>query len=224
MDEKLREKLERPFDAKVVKARRGPGGKSLSYAAVSAYIARLNECFGNDCWSFEITAREQYDQQVVVEGRLVAAGVIKAGLGGAELRRGRDGELMSLGDAFKTASSDCLKRCARLWGIGLALYEDIEVDAHMPEQRHPSSSIFASSKASNDQHGRVSRAQLDKLRELVAELGAQWPSFKDWVKGEHGVAIEYASRQVASELIADLITKAQARGGNGDASQLGRMQ
>lgn len=223
MNKELKQKLEKAFSAKVTKTRRGPGGKQLSYVAVTEYIGRLNECFG-DGWSFEITAREQFDQHVVVEGRIVADGVIKAGLGGAELRRGRDGDVMSLGDAFKTASSDCLKRCCRLWGIGLALYEDEETSVTPREYDRPSKSIFGSVKPSNDQHGRVSRAQLDKLRELVAELGAQWPSFKSWVKEEHGVAVEYATRQLASELIGDLIAKAQARRGNGDASQLGSLQ
>ncbi len=131
---------------------------------------------------------------------------------------------MSLGDAFKTASSDCLKRCCRLWGIGLALYDNEETSAPPKESEPPSRSIFGSAKPSNDQHGRVSRAQLEKLRELVAELGAQWPSFKGWVKEEHGVAVEYATRQLASELIGDLIGKAQARRGNGDSSQLGSLQ
>lgn len=223
MNDELRKKLGRAFDAKVIKTRRGPGGKQLSYVAVTEYIGRLNECFG-DGWSFEITGREQYDQQVVVEGRLIANGVTKAGLGGAELRRGRDGEVMSLGDAFKSASSDCLKRCCKLWGIGLALYEDEEVPAQASGYQQPSTPIFGTSKPSNDQHGRVSRAQLDKLRELVAELGAEWPSFKNWVKSEHNVAVEYATRQLASELIGDLINKAQARRGNGDAAQLGRLQ
>ena len=227
MNTETKKKLEKAFPAKVIKTRRGPGGKQLSYVGVIEYIGRLNECFG-DGWSFEITARVQFDQQVVVEGRIVADGVIKAGLGGAELRRGRDGEVISLGDAFKTASSDCLKRCCRLWGIGLALYEDEEQPSHghsrTTEPSQIKASIFDSPKAREGRHGRVSRAQLDKLRELVAELGAEWRSFGEWVKSEHGVAVTYASRQLASELIGDLIDKAQARRGNGDASQLGAVQ
>lgn len=230
MNKELKQQLEKAFPAKAIKKRRGPGGKELSYAPVAFYIARLNECFGNG-WGFEITAREHHADQVIVEGRLIADGVVKSGIGGAELRRGRDGELMSLGDAFKAASSDCLKRCCRLWGIGLGLYEDDEAVAHVPEQRQSnrsqsSNSIFGgtNARAGNDQHGRVSRAQLDKLRELVEELGAEWSRFRAHVKEHHNVAVEYSSKTLASELIGDLINKAQARRGNGDAAQLGRTQ
>lgn len=220
MNTELRQKLERPFDANQVKTRRGPGGKQLSYVAVSAYIKRLNEVFG-DGWSFELTSREQFEDHVLVEGRLVAGRVIKSGIGGAELRRHQDGKVMSLGDAFKSASSDCLKRCARLWGVGLALYGD-EDEATQRSSPGPSTPIFGAQQS--ERQGRVSRAQLDKLRELVGELGAEWPSFKSWVKSEHGVSVEYASKELASRLIGDLISKAQARRGNGQFLQHGGLQ
>tara|TARA_R110002096_G_C14660074_1_gene727636 strand:- start:1198 stop:1866 length:669 start_codon:yes stop_codon:yes gene_type:complete len=222
MTEEQKLKLERPFEPKLVRKRRGPGGKELSYVPVTDYIGRLNECFGSG-WSFEITAREQYENQVVVEGRLIADGVIKAGIGGADLRRNRDGEMTSLADAMKTASSDALKRCCRLWGIGLALYVEEENEAAPPPNQAPTS-VFGASKPRNEEQGRVTRAQLDKLRQLVAELGAEWASFRHWVKKEHNVALEYASRSLASEIIGELIHKAQARRGNGHASQPGALQ
>ena len=207
MNDEQQKQLERPFETSVIKKRRGPGGKELSYVSVAEYVKRLNSVFGSD-WSFELTGREHLDSQVLVEGRLTAGGVIKGGIGGAEIRRSRDGAPGSLSDAFKSASSDCLKRCCRLLGIGLSLYGDDEPPANTPTAEFGNSS-------SNGPGGRISRAQLDKLRELVGELGAQWPSFKGWVKTEHGVAIEYATRQLASDLIGELIGKVHARKGNG---------
>jgi hypothetical protein len=221
MNKELQQKLERPFDANVVKKRRGPGGKDLSYVAVTEYVKRLNECFGT-AWGFEITSREQFENQVIVEGRLVAGGVVKSGIGGAELRRSRDGELLSLADAFKAASSDALKRCCRLLGIGLALYDGEDVPAKPAPPTKQGTGDFSAFQR-QDAGGRISRAQLSKLRELVYEVGSQWPSFKAWVKEEHGVAIEYASKRLASELIGDLI-KANARRGNGRYPQQGEHQ
>ena len=92
MNKELKQQLEKAFPAKVIKKRRGPGGKELSYAPVAFYIARLNECFGNG-WGFEITAREHHADQVIVEGRLIADGVVKAGIGGAEGCRRKEAKL-----------------------------------------------------------------------------------------------------------------------------------
>lgn len=218
MNKELREKLERPFDAKAIRKRRGPGNKEFSYVAVGEYVSRLNQVLGTENWSFRITAREHHEREVLVEGILVAAGTEKFGIGGAELRRTRDGEIMSLSDSFKAASSDCLKRCCRLLGIGLALYQTDKVVDASPAQGQVSGgrgvSIFEPP-TQQERGGRISRAQLDKLHQLVDELGAEWASFRSYIKEQHGVAVEYASKQLASDLIGDLIAKAQARRGNG---------
>ena len=82
MDDETRKILGRHFPAEVLKQRKGPGGIVLSYIEVQHYIDRLNEAFAG-AWSFEITHREQVDDQLLVEGRLSAEGVVKTGLGGS---------------------------------------------------------------------------------------------------------------------------------------------
>jgi hypothetical protein len=64
-----------------------------------------------------------YDEEVVVLGTLTAQGVAKSQFGKSRITRARnDNSIISLGDYLKAAATDCLKKCATLFGIGLHLY------------------------------------------------------------------------------------------------------
>ena len=213
MNDEIRKKLDEPFASALVKKRKGPKGKWLSYVPVTEYVRRLNEIFAGD-WSFEITHREQHEDHVLVQGRLIVAGVTKCDIGGATLRRGDDGTLQSLSDDFKAAASDCLKRCCRLLGMGAELYSDDPVDAPVPGATAQENGERPAH-AENGRGGRITVGQMRQLKELVAELGSDWHSFRRWVQNERGVTVEYASRGAASELIQDLIGRARRQRANG---------
>src|SRR5688572_12144160 len=117
-----RELLERPFAPEQIKQRHGTNGDVLDYIEGSAVIQRLNECFDSE-WIFEIQEHRTYDDEVVVLGKLTAQGVTKAQFGKSRITRSRvDKSIVSLGDDLKAATTDCLKKCATMFGIGLHLY------------------------------------------------------------------------------------------------------
>ncbi|MNL29496.1 Rad52/22 family double-strand break repair protein [compost metagenome] len=119
-----REALEKPFDD--VKHRDGRGGTSLAYLEGWSVVQRLNEAF-DGLYSFEIIRWEQVGNEVLVHGaislRLDDGTVIrKDNIGAGEIQIKRDtGEMVSIGDAYKSAVTDCVKRCAA-WGLGVGLY------------------------------------------------------------------------------------------------------
>jgi hypothetical protein len=130
-----REVLEREFPKERIKQRKGRSGALLDYIEGHAIIARLNEAFEGQ-WSFEV-----YDHQILKEmdevlvlGKLSAGDITKMQFGSSQITRDRESnEIVSLGDDFKAASTDALKKCATLLGVGLYLYADDGDGASRPE-------------------------------------------------------------------------------------------
>jgi hypothetical protein len=119
-----REILEKPFTPEQIKRRQGTNGDVLDYIEGCAVIQRLNECFEAE-WIFEIQEHRVYDDEVVVLGKLTAQGVAKSQFGKSRITRAKkDNAVISLGDDLKAAATDCLKKCATLFGVGLHLYFD----------------------------------------------------------------------------------------------------
>jgi hypothetical protein len=115
-----RDVLRRPFTAEHVKTRPGQHGKTLSYVDVSTVLQRLHEAC--DVMSFEVLRHEVLEDEVIVVGRLTADGIINVDFGCASITRDGAGMPVSIGDDLKAASSDCIKRCARLLGCPLDLH------------------------------------------------------------------------------------------------------
>lgn len=145
---------------------RQQGGATLSYIGGHTVIRLLNKAF-NYQWSFEIVTEEVKESQpkpmydgwgkqrkavlnadgthkleaqppvAKVLGRLTVPGVGVKEQYGSKVLIGGATEQES---AFKSASTDALKKCASLFGIGLELYGDDEgfdddaVAAAMPQQ------------------------------------------------------------------------------------------
>ncbi|MCZ7586943.1 MAG: RAD52 family DNA repair protein [Deltaproteobacteria bacterium] len=121
----IRQVLEKPFDASLVKTRPGHFGQNLHYVEAPAYIRRLNEAFEGS-WSFEICAHEVMEKEVLVVGKLTIGNgaIVKMAFGSSAVtRHSETGDILSLGDDLKAAATDALKKASSLWGIGLHLYE-----------------------------------------------------------------------------------------------------
>lgn len=107
------------------------GGTSLTYIPVSEVITRLNKVLGFDGWSYQIIRceRDTLDPDFIVAhvrldvfplgDRFVS--VTKDGFGGQKIKRTKQGDIVDLGDEFKGAVSDALKKAAQALGIGLYL-------------------------------------------------------------------------------------------------------
>lgn len=107
------------------------GGAFLTYIPVSEVITRLNKVIGFDNWSYEIVKceRDSLDPDfIVAHVRLTVytdgdrfMSVSKDGFGGQKIKRTKQGDIVDLGDEFKGAVSDALKKAAQTLGIGLYL-------------------------------------------------------------------------------------------------------
>jgi hypothetical protein len=144
--------LSEPFPPEVERELK-KGGTYLTYIPVSEVITRLNRVFGVMGWSSHIIKceRDSLDPDfIVAHVRLevdsggcdaYGAGVItKDGFGGQKIKRTKQGEIVDLGDEFKGAVSDALKKAAQQFGVALYLSRSdealsIEVEQDLALQR-----------------------------------------------------------------------------------------
>lgn len=139
---RLLEGLSQPFPDHAIEQRAGAGGRMLDYVATETVIRRLNRIAPN--WSFTITDKvwrefstndrdgnARHLTNLIVFGEMTIPGLgTRAGMGVQIIEDGRGGE-----DMVKGAASDCLKKCATLFGVGIDLYgPDLEA-GEMPRQR-----------------------------------------------------------------------------------------
>lgn len=107
-------------------------GTNLVYIPVSEVINRLNKVLGVDKWSFKIVEckRDAIDPDYVVAhvriDWFVGAAedftlITRDGFGGQKIKRTKQGQIVDLGDEFKGAISDALKKAAQTLGVGLYL-------------------------------------------------------------------------------------------------------
>lgn len=148
------------------------GGTNLTYIPVSEVINRLNKVLGVDNWSFAILRceRDAIDPDfVIAHVRLdyhspSYTTVSRDGIGGQKIKRTKQGSIVDLGDEFKGAISDALKKAAQTLGVGLYLArsdEAIEIeqamDAPVDESVQVWESFLSVSKALDESR----RAQLN---------------------------------------------------------------
>lgn len=219
-------KLIEPFPPEMIRQREGRGGKKLDYLETHSVITRLNEAFAGD-WSFEILEYRILDNEVVVHGKLTAAGQTKSQFGGSDISRYQNSDKpVSISDDLKSAGSDALKKCATLFGVGLQLYEERKPQASHKSGRGKKSASGNSKPAAsgNGKNGTpaaernaapahqsgangVSAAQCKEILRLGAELGSDEPSTREWVETNYGVKLEKMPYGQASGVIADLHKK-----------------
>lgn len=128
--EKMQASLNEPFPQEVERQLK-KSGTYLTYIPVSEVITRLNNVLGFDGWSYEIIKceRDTLDPDFIVAHvrmevfpsgeRFVS--VSKDGFGGQKIKRTKNGDIVDLGDEFKGAVSDALKKAAQALGVGLYL-------------------------------------------------------------------------------------------------------
>lgn len=112
-----------PLD--MIESREGRGGKVFYYLRHQYVTEILNQICRYD-WDFRILRERLEEDQVTVLGELtVRIGdreITKTQYGSAEVERftsGKNqGKALSIGDAFKGAASDALKKCASMIGLG----------------------------------------------------------------------------------------------------------
>lgn len=212
-----RQLLENTFSSDQIKQRSGSFGKTLDYIEGHSVIQRLNEAFDGS-WSFEIISHEILDEEVIVQGKLSADGVIKTQFGSSSITRAKEGgAIISLAADLKAAATDSLKKCATLLGVGLYLYssqpgstEDRDNgQPHEKGKQHPNTNNKgdrhprSTSTAAND-NARVSNKQLTYLLDLGKEHGLDSKGLDKRSLEEFGVRMAYLTRKDASAFIESL--------------------
>lgn len=145
----LQNSLNEPFPPDVERELK-KSGTYLTYIPVSEVINRLNKVLGFNNWSYEIISceRDPYDKDfVLAHVRLTATPdgsydkITRDGFGGQKIKRTKAGEIVDLGDEFKGAVSDALKKAAQSLGVGLYLArteEAMEYDTQSSAPQQPS--------------------------------------------------------------------------------------
>ena len=136
------ERLSEPFPAEVERTLR-KGGTTLTYIPVSEVIARLNNVLGVNGWSYSVKdcgrdseSKDWIIALVTLSATIDGKEVHKDGCGGQEVKYMKGGEKpVDLGNEFKGAVSDALKKAAQSIGVGLYLARSEEALIH--EQQEP---------------------------------------------------------------------------------------
>ncbi len=133
MDSELSTALSAPFPKEVERSL-DKGGATLTYIPVSEVIVRLNDVFGPLGWSYTLVKceRDVLDPDFLVAHVSMTVGdITRDGVGGQKIKRMKSGDIVDLGDEYKGAVSDALKKAAQSFGVGLYLARGHSAPASM---------------------------------------------------------------------------------------------
>jgi len=117
--------------AALIKTKPGRGGKRVSYVEGGYVISKLNEAFSPLGWEFKIVEKGTTERknESSAEGEVWVYGelTIIDHKNGYRTTKGQYGQhpihtKVPIGDAYKAAGTDALKKCASLLGIALDVY------------------------------------------------------------------------------------------------------
>lgn len=157
--------LSLPFPASLMKRRKGNFGKTIEYIEASEVVSRLNSVLEGQ-WSFAVIDFRIEAEEVIVHGELRIGGEVRQQFGGSIITRTKDGgQLVSLADDLKAAASDCLKKCASTFGVGLYLYQDTApAKVNRPKPEPPTD---------GNGNGHISQEALARLLDQAKQAGFQ---------------------------------------------------
>ncbi|MFH1810001.1 MAG: Rad52/Rad22 family DNA repair protein [Pseudomonadota bacterium] len=227
----LYRRLAAPFPEEAVErtrgdvTRRGYDTTGIKYQYV---VNRLNEVLGVGGFrverEFSVRDKEARSGQQMFDvtcDLVMQLGTWEAGqfLPFAEAR-GTGGHVSACeADARKGAFTNGLKKCAAMFGCGRQAYEGTLDDDNVPADlrteepatgRSRLAEVSPVSAPRGAGSGRITSAQMAKLRELVDQVrGGDWDGFRADVRELHNVDVTYLSRSVASELIGGLIAESR---------------
>jgi hypothetical protein len=197
-----RELLEKPFPREQIKQRPGGFGETLDYIEGPLVIQRLNEAFQSE-WSFRVQDHRIYDHEVVVLAELTAQGITKTQFGSKDITRAKaDGKEVSIGDDLKAATTDALKKCATLFGVGLHLYFDAPAETPVAAPAKPNGNGYGNGGYSNgDGVPRVTAKQLNAIFAIAKSQGASHKYTEELSLSQYGKMPDHLSSREASTFI-----------------------
>jgi len=215
--DEIQKVLEKPFPEDLVRSRQGPHGRALVYVEAVQYIKRLNEAFDLE-WGFEVMEHHVYDDEVVVLARITACGVSKSAFGSSAITRVRGStDPVSVGDDFKSACSDALKKAAGLFGVGLELYlkengkpnhetvdQDVVLDHEVDSESRTATNGETGKQAVAARKNPLTQRQLNAMLSLSTRLGWSDDVLDKFCLQSWGTRLKDLDRRSASDLISEL--------------------
>jgi Rad52/22 family double-strand break repair protein len=121
----------------------------------------------------------------------------------------------NIADAKKGSFTNGFKKAAAFFGCGWQAYAGALDDDNIPQQQQVGDGrpVVGGSAPQNKQvvtntsSGRVTHAQMGKLRQLVDQMNGNWADYKAHVKTRLNKQIQYISKREASTLIDELIKR-----------------
>lgn len=177
--DKIMAELAEPFPAELL---RENTAKRLTYVPIAEVIARLNRVLGVQNWSTEILrAWREPDHpdwviaQVKLTIRIGSQTIVREGIGGQQVKFRKSGDVVDLGDEFKGAYSDALKKAAQSLGVGLELARTDEALAYVEDAYEAPSEPTAESKVYAVLKGHIDSMSSDQKTELKTWWGSAYP-------------------------------------------------
>lgn len=177
------ERLTEKFPEKYLKRRILNEGtreeKVVEYIGGDKVVERLNEVFGIMNWCFTISDRiiDIDIGHIAILGRLVVIEngqeTVKEQWGSSVIDTYTNGKVVCLGDNIKAATTDALKKCATLLGIGLYLYDSEsmkfpDVNCVMPVGKDKENAVESFRSSMNK---KASKAQVSTILKIIKENG-----------------------------------------------------
>lgn len=210
MTEKTQQqKLEEDFDQAILQTT-PKGGRKLTYVPVHEVIARLNNVLGTPGWEWKNVRiwRDQLDPHwVLATGELTCTidgkTATKAGSGGVEVSRTKaDNTIVDLGDEFKGAESDALKKAAQRFGVALGLSRKPEAIAYEMKQAVEEQNAAAAEQAqrqAQDEGWRSPQHRDETLNDLKGRIGAQGDNVRKAMNEAFRQTVKTSGRPTAAE-------------------------
>lgn len=201
--------LFKPVPKDMIRKRPGRGGLDLSYVSIGYVVNTLNEAFGG-YWSFNcepVAPEFSKLKNLIVKGTLTVylpgfnAPLVKEQFGSAEIKIYRQpnpnaGSPIDIGDDFKAAASDALKKCASLLGVAKELYfsdmdfaegfksnghekEPAEKKEEKPEEQEPSVVVDRPITAAGlSKRMKAMKLDRDQMAKILADMAGKDSFYK----------------------------------------------
>jgi len=200
-----------------VKQRKGRNNQAMNYIEGHTVVQRLNDIFDAE-WEFMILSHEIREEfsEVMVLGKLTVPGTVRMQFGSSQLTRAKEtGKIIAVGDDLKAATTDALKKCATLLGIGLYLYRkdkrpdyaNFEADRHLhsvPASRSQPAVGNQQNLTGIQYNSRISQSQHKYLHSLAHKQGLTTSELSLLCQDRFGVSVDFLNKTDASSMIEEL--------------------
>jgi hypothetical protein len=207
--EAIKRMLSQRTPSSEIRVREGRGGQKLKYTDGAYVIRTLNEALGWD-WDFvadneELLMNGDRPFEIKVRGtltvRMNGRTVTKTQYGCQPIEMKRDGTApVSIGDCYKGAATDALKKCASLLGIALDLYDsDYKAEKYAePGETEPVKPALVSKPRPTKAPAPIQDAQLGNNTPSVTATEF-WKSVRKW-KVPEKESSDYAQAAINNEI------------------------